>query len=91
MESQEASQIYDWRELCKVIAWYRRSFNLTQHEFAKRISTHYSTVSRWESGKSQPRAEELVKTARLFGISEQDLLYPSDEVKKWVNMSLKVT
>ncbi len=86
---KETSPTYDWRELCKVIAWYRRSFNITQHEFAKRINIHYSTISRWESGKSQPRAEELVKAARLFGISEQDLLYPSDEVKKWVNMSLK--
>ena len=81
-------QVYDWKELGKVIAWYRRSFRITQSGLAKRINTDHSTVSRWESGETQLKVADLVKTARVFGVSEQDLLYPSDEVKKWINMSL---
>ena len=82
-------QEYDWKELCKVMAWYRRSFNLSQVEFGKLINVDNSKISRWESGQVQPKAEEIVKAAQLFGISEQELLHPSNEVKTWVNMSLK--
>ena len=83
------TKLYDWQELSKSIAWYRRSFNLTQLEFAKLINVDNSKVSRWESGQTQPKAEDVVNAARLFGISEQDLLHPSGEVKKWMNRSLE--
>ncbi len=85
------NQLYDWQELSKSMAWYRRSFNLTQLEFAKLINVDNSKVSRWESGQTQPKAEDVVNAARLFGISEQDLLHPSGEVKRLMNLSLQIT
>ena len=73
----------DLIELGKVIRWYRRSFNLTQRELAKRIGTSLLCVSNWEQGKNKMlRVDMLVKMARLFGISELDILYPSEEVQK---------
>lgn len=80
----------DMKEVGKTIRWYRRAFDISQREFAKRIGSSLVSVNQWEQGNSKGwRVGSLAKVARFFGISEQDLLHPSDEVKKWINMSLK--
>ena len=82
-------QAFNWRDTCKAISWYRRSLNLTQGELAKRIGVGYATVSQWESELKQPKLENIVKVAQLFGLTETELIHPSDEVKRWTNLSLK--
>ena len=78
----------DLKEVGKTIRWYRRSFNLTQRDMAELTDTSLLCINQWERGKNKLlRVETLVKMAQLFGVSETDLLHPSDEVKKWINMS----
>ena len=80
----------DTKEVGRTIRWYRRAFDLSQRDFAKRIGSSFGSVNLWERGINKGlKLENLTKIANFFGVSEQDLLHPSDEVKKWINMSLK--
>ena len=81
--------IYDWRETGRVMGFYRRSLNLTKSEVARLVGVVGSTVSFWERGIKEPKISHVVAVAHLFGLSEMDLLHPSEEVMKWVNMNVK--
>lgn len=52
----------------------RKSKNLTQDELAAELGVTRSAVAMWESGKSHPRAEKLVRLAKLFDCRVDDLL-----------------
>ena len=45
---------------------FRRALRLTQTELAARIPVHRSTVSRWESGKPQPRPQHAERLRTLL-------------------------
>ena len=45
---------------------FRRALRLTQTELAARIPVHRSTVSRWESGKQQPRRQHAERLRALL-------------------------
>ena len=86
----EEKPAYDWRETGRVIGFYRRSLHLSQDEIAERIGSGCnSTVSFWERGIKEPKISNLVAVAEALGVSETDLLHPSEEVKKWANMYLQ--
>ncbi len=85
----EQKQAYDWRETGRVIGFYRRSLRLSQHEVARRMGGVNSTLSFWERGIKEPKISNLVAVAEILGVSEMDLLHPSEEVKKWANMYLE--
>ncbi len=85
----EQRQAYDWRETGRVIGFYRRSLHLSQDEIAKKMGGVRSTLSFWERGIKEPKISNLVAVAKVLGVSEMDLLHPSEEVKKWANLSLK--
>ncbi len=71
------------------MGFYRRSLNLTKSEVARLVGVVGSTVSFWERGIKEPKISHVVAVAHLFGLSEMDLLHPSEEVMKWVNMNVK--
>lgn len=50
------------------------SRNLTQEEVAKALDVARATVAMWESGKSKPRADTLLKLAKLYQCTVDDLL-----------------
>ena len=52
----------------------RMKSNLTQKEVARKLQIDRSTVAKWETGKADPRAEELTKLAKLFGCTVDELL-----------------
>ena len=56
---------------------------------AKKMGAVVSTVSFWERGIKEPKISSLVAVAKILGVSEMDLLHPSEEVKQWANLSLK--
>ena len=80
---------YDWKETGKAIGFYRRSLHLTMYELAKKMGAVVSTISFWERGIKEPKISHLVAVAKILGVSEMDLLHPSEEVKRWGNLSLK--
>jgi DNA-binding transcriptional regulator YiaG len=44
----------------------REAARLTESEIARSVGTHYSTVSRWESGQRLPRGEAALRYAALL-------------------------
>lgn len=46
----------------------------TQEEFAKAVGVDQTTVSKWETGKSKPRANDLQKVAKVCGVTVDELL-----------------
>ena len=56
------------------IADKREQMNITQEQLAQRLETDRSTVAKWETGKSFPRPEMLVKLTEVFGCTADELL-----------------
>ena len=46
----------------------------TQYEVAKATGIHVVTLSGYETGKSEPHMEALVRLANFYGVSLDDLL-----------------
>ena len=59
----------------------REKKDMSQQAVALEIGVEGSTVAKWESGKSRPRAELLPKLAKLFGCSIEELLVPDGPEK----------
>lgn len=59
----------------------REKKDMSQQAVAVEIGVERSTVAKWESGKSRPRAELLPKLAKLFGCSIEELLVPGGPEK----------
>ena len=51
----------------KAIAWGRRSFGLTQSQFASQIGCDRSWIYRLESGSSCPSHDFVESSAKMFG------------------------
>lgn len=58
---------------------YRMQLKLTQKELAKEIGVEQTTISKYEQGILEPNIEALVKLAKLFGISVDELLNSADD------------
>ena len=52
---------------------------LSQEELATHIGSPANTLSRWETGKYKPTAENLDKLARFFGVSIA-VFFPEQEM-----------
>ena len=59
----------------------REKKDMSQQAVALEIGVERSTVAKWETGKSRPRAELLPKLAKLFGCSIEELLVPDGPEK----------
>ena len=76
------TEIYKWKNSCKVMGFYRRSLNLSKAELAVLVGVTHAIVGCWERGIKEPKISNFVKLARVLGVSEAELLYPSEEVKR---------
>ena len=85
----EQRTAYDWQQAGRAIGFYRRSLHLSMDGLAKKMGAVVSTVSFWERGIKEPKISNLVAVAKILGVSEMDLLHPSEEVKKWADLSLQ--
>lgn len=56
----------------------REKVGLTQKEVAEKLGVDQSAVSFWETGKTHPRASLLMRLARLYGCTVDDLLADQD-------------
>ncbi len=57
-----------------VIAERRNELNLTQFDVAKLLGVDRSTVAKWETSQSLPRAELLPKLAEILNCTTDELL-----------------
>ncbi len=61
----------------------RQRQGITQGNLAKSIGVERSTVSKWETGKSNPRAEMLPKLADLLKCTVDDLVRSKEAVSQF--------
>ena len=52
---------------------------ITQNELSLKLSIQRSTVAKWETGKSLPRAELLPKIAQILNCSVDELLRTGEQ------------
>lgn len=65
--------------LAKRIRKIRFDAEMTQEVFAQRCLTNSAMVSRWESGRSEPRPRHLKAIAQVAGITVDELLADPEE------------
>ncbi len=58
----------------------RKHKGFTQETFAAEIGVSRQSVYKWESGQSYPEVEKLLKVARTFGVTVDDMLSDDMEV-----------
>mgnify|MGYP001124837328 CR=1 FL=1 len=61
----------------------RMSMGMTQNALANILGVRRTTVSMWETGKSNPRAEMLPKLADLLKCTVDDLVRSKDAVSQF--------
>ena len=64
----------------------RKEAGLNQEEFAKLFNVHQTAVSQWETGKTSPDTDIIIKMAKYFKISTDDILGNTDIKKSPSNM-----
>lgn len=64
----------DGTTLAERLLTLRGEKNLTQEETAERLGVSNKTYSKWETGATSPDLETLVKLARFFGVTADNLL-----------------
>lgn len=47
---------------------------MTNSQVAKETGIGENTLSQWKSGRSTPKADKLMKIAKLFGVPMEELL-----------------
>jgi len=90
VNAQIEQEVYDWKNYCEILKSYRRSLNWSQYELAKRLGVTHAIVGLWERGIKEPKISNFMKLAKVFGLSETELLHPSKEVQEKIKqMSLE--
>lgn len=56
------------------IAEIRKKCGIKQEELAKEMGVDRSTVAKWETGKSMPKAKMIRKLAEVLNCTLEDLL-----------------
>ena len=69
-------------EIGKRIFELRKKKDLSQEKLAIEIGASRTTITKWESGDSEPTASQLKKLAEIFGVSTDFLLGNADAAPK---------
>lgn len=59
---------------------FRKIKNLTQQQVADKIGTNQKTYSNYENNQSEPSISNLIKLAKLFGVSVDTLIGNDAEI-----------
>ena len=65
-----------------IYAKLRDERGLTDYSVAKETGILAQTLYDWKSGRSTPKIDKMVKIAKLFGVTIDDLLEADDAVQK---------
>ena len=57
----------------------REQLGMTQLRFALALGITPATVSKWETGVMSPKLKRMADVAKMFGITEQELMFPKKE------------
>ena len=59
---------------------YRKAVGLSQEELAEKINVTRQSISLWETGKTQPSIDILIKLASVLGITTDELLANNNDI-----------
>ena len=65
--------------------------NLSQAELAVLVGVTHVIIGYWERGIKEPKISNFVKLARALGISELELMYPSEELKEKMKEEMNIS
>ena len=68
-------------ETAQRLADLRRSKGFSQEGLARKLGLSRQAVSKWERAESSPDTENLFSVSKLYGVSLDELLNPSDEIE----------
>ena len=68
-------------ETAQRLADLRRSKGFSQEGLAQKLGLSRQAISKWERAESSPDTENLISLARLYGVSLDELLNPSEEIE----------
>ena len=68
-------------EVKEQIRAYRSSLGLSQEELAEAVYVTRQTISNWETGKSYPDIQSLLRLSALYGVSLDQLIKGDAERK----------
>lgn len=60
----------------KTLKQLRKATGLTQEEAAKSLNVSHDTISRWESGATQPTALQIVDICRVYNCKFDEIIWP---------------
>ncbi|MEG0457939.1 MAG: helix-turn-helix transcriptional regulator, partial [Oscillospiraceae bacterium] len=60
----------------EIIAEKRKEKNMTQGQFAEKLSITHQAVSKWERGEAMPEISKLMEVAKILEISLDEILSP---------------
>ena len=66
--------------LAKNLRTLRKEAKLSQTEVAEKLGLGYYTLGKWEQGRAEPSADDLVRLADFFEVSTDYLLGRTDEL-----------
>lgn len=69
-------------ELYEKIYEYRKNNNWSQEELAEKMEVSRQTVSKWESGKTIPELNKLIKLSEIFNVTVDELVKDSVKVSE---------
>ncbi|MGX4687619.1 helix-turn-helix domain-containing protein (plasmid) [Vagococcus sp. JNUCC 83] len=69
-------------EIGKMLKEKRAEYELTQEQLSEKIFVSKKTISNWETGKTTPDLDSLIRLANLFDLSLDNLLLEGNKVTK---------
>ncbi|MEG0619300.1 MAG: helix-turn-helix transcriptional regulator [Bacilli bacterium] len=76
-------------EIRKMLKDKRAEYQLTQEQLAEKIFVSKKTISNWETGRTSPDIDSLIRLANLFDLSLDNLLLEGSEVVEKINKDVK--
>ncbi|QQK08353.1 helix-turn-helix transcriptional regulator [Miniphocaeibacter halophilus] len=61
-------------EIKNILKDRRKKLNLTQEQVAEKIFVSKKSVSNWETGRTTPDIDSLIRIAKLYDLSLDNLL-----------------
>lgn len=60
----------------------RQAAGLTAYDAARKLGVTHPALYMWETGRSKPNGENLVRAARLYGVSTEYLMEEESNERK---------
>ena len=65
-------------EFAEKLITLRKSRELTQEQLAEQLNVSRQSISKWESGQVIPEVEKIVELSKVFDVTVDYLLKPSE-------------